>query len=122
LVKEDVAIEASQFRAGDMVLCALPVAGLDERRISDPERFDLDRGDKAHLAFSTGPHFCMGHYLARAQMRIFVEEWLLQIPSFAVAAEFAAQYRPGTVMQMPHLPLQWPIGQGATNSPTLSQK
>jgi hypothetical protein len=63
-----------QFRAGDMVLCNLPLARLDERKNTNPELFDLDRKNRSYLIFSTGPHLCLGHFLARVEMKILFTE------------------------------------------------
>jgi cytochrome P450 len=34
------------------------------------DRFDINRPRHPHAAFGFGPHFCVGHYLARVQMRV----------------------------------------------------
>ena len=38
--------------------------------ILEPDRFDLDRADKEHLAFGAGIHYCLGAILARAEASI----------------------------------------------------
>jgi len=43
-------------------------AGRDEREYPDPDRFDVRRNPTNHLAFGTGPHVCLGVYLARLEM------------------------------------------------------
>jgi cytochrome P450 len=43
------------------------------------DAFDIDRPAHAHLSFATGPHFCIGHHFARAQLataiRLLVERF-----------------------------------------------
>ena len=73
-------------------------------------RFDIDRSEREQIAFSPGPHLCIGHHLARAEMRIFVEEWLARIPRFGIAAHYEPDFRPGTVMQLRNLALEWETG------------
>ena len=97
------------LRKGDMVLCVLPLAGLDERRNSSPEVFDVDRKIRAHMLFSQGVHVCLGHHLARAEMRILLEEWLKSIPEFRVAEGYVPPYRAGQVMGLAKLPLKWSV-------------
>ena len=109
VVKQDFNFGGATFREGDMVACSLPLAGMDERTNPDPMDFDIDRANRAHLAFSTGPHVCVGSYLAKAEMRIFTEEWLKRVPNFRVAAGFAPTFRAGLVMAINSLPLQWEI-------------
>ena len=60
-----------------LILC-LPMPALlvwaaanhDGRNWEDPERFDVTRPQKRHLAFGEGIHFCLGAPLARLEARI----------------------------------------------------
>lgn len=113
VVKQDFDFGGASFREGDMVACSLPLAGLDESKNPDPMKFDIDRENRSHLAFSTGPHVCVGNYLAKAEMRIFAEEWLRRVPQFRVAAGFKPTFRAGLVMAINSLPLEWDRPSGA---------
>ena len=107
IVKQDVEIAGASFKSGDMVACSLPLAGMDERKNANPMHFDLDRQNRGHLAFSIGPHVCVGHYLARAEMKIFTEEWLKRVPQMWVTRGFVPDFRAGLVMALNHLPIEW---------------
>ena len=107
VVKKDIDFAGATMRAGDMVACSLPMAGMDERKNADPMIFDIDRQKREHLTFSTGPHICVGMFLARAEMRIFIEEWLKRIPCCAVANGYRPDFRAGLVMALKHLDLEW---------------
>jgi cytochrome P450 len=39
------------------------------------------------LSFGIGPHFCLGAFLARLQMRVFFEELLWRLPDLALDGE-----------------------------------
>lgn len=109
LVVQDFDAHGIAFRTGDMVLNALWQSGRDPTRIDNPNRFDIDRKDMTHLNFSTGPHLCLGHALARAEMRILAEEWLKRVPSFRATPGAHHGFRMGTVIALESLPLQWDI-------------
>lgn len=106
LVAKDCERFGVSFRAGDMVLCLLSVAGRDERVNEDPATFNIDRPQASHLTFSTGPHLCVGHILARAEIRILTEEWLKRVPRFRAKPGVRHGFRIGTVTAIHALPIE----------------
>jgi cytochrome P450 len=54
-------------------------ANHDADEFPDPDRFDLDRENKRHVAFGVGPHRCVGSNLARMNLRIALQELLASI-------------------------------------------
>ena len=109
IVRNDILFHGSQVRAEDMVVCCLPVAGMDERKNPAPEKFDVDRENRAHIAFSTGPHTCVGNFLARTEMRILLEEWLRRIPQFKRHPDIEPKWRTGAVAALSNLYLEWEV-------------
>lgn len=107
IVKKDVEMFGVRFKVDDMVVCSLPAAGLDDRANPEPTRFDVDRGDRKHLAFSTGPHTCVGNFLARTEMRILTEEWMRRIPSFRRKPGSEPVIRAGGVAALHDIRLEW---------------
>lgn len=107
LVVQDFDDHGVAFRKGEMVLCALWQSGRDPAKLDDPDRFDIDRSAMPHYNFSTGPHLCLGHALARTEMRILIEEWIKRVPSFRVAEGERHGFRIGTVIALESLPLEW---------------
>ena len=49
----------------------------------------------------------MGSSLARAEIRIFLEEWLTRIPDFEIAEGAELEVKVGAAAMMPNLPLVW---------------
>lgn len=107
LVKKDIDFMGAAFREGDMVVCPLALGGMDGEVNPDPVRFDIDRSDRKHLAFSTGPHTCVGNMLARLEMRIIVEEWFRRIPAFAMAPDSHAHWHTGGVFAISDFEIMW---------------
>jgi cytochrome P450 len=95
------------FKAGDMVLCMLPMAGWDPKKNANASTFDLDRRTRSHLTFSTGPHVCLGQFLARSELKALFSEWFQRIPEFSLAPRFEPAFRTAVVFQMQSLRLQW---------------
>ncbi|WP_327299449.1 MULTISPECIES: cytochrome P450 [unclassified Streptomyces] len=65
---EDCFLGGEFIEAGDIVTVWNASANRDERQFPDPDRFDLARTPNKHLTFAYGPHFCIGAYLARAEL------------------------------------------------------
>ncbi len=67
---------------GDMV-CTLPAAAnRDPQRWAEPDRFDIDREQRAHLGFGYGPHLCIGAPLARLETRVALQTLLRMAPEY----------------------------------------
>jgi cytochrome P450 len=107
IVAQDCERFGVAFREGDMVLCVLAMGGRDDRVNNNPNVFNIDRPQRSYIAFSSGPHVCLGHILARAELRILTEEWLKRIPTFHAAPGARHKYRLGCVNALESLPLQW---------------
>ncbi|WP_016696950.1 cytochrome P450 [Actinoalloteichus spitiensis] len=80
-VTVDTELGGVQLRAGDVVLCSLPLANRDPELIADPDRLDVTRGALGHLAFGHGVHHCLGAPLARMEMRIAFPALLRRFPT-----------------------------------------
>ena len=104
----------AQLKAGEMMVAPMTLAGMDDRRNPDPETFDIDRKRRQHISFSTGPHLCLGHFMARAEMRVFIAEFLRRIPRFAIADDFKPKWRAGAVMSLEELPIVWDATPGTS--------
>jgi cytochrome P450 len=53
---------------GERVLVLYGAANRDERRFADPDRFDVTRDARDHVAFGHGVHRCAGGYLAQLEL------------------------------------------------------
>jgi cytochrome P450 len=73
----DTEIRGVPIRAGDRVALWYLAANFDEEVFADPHRFDVGRQPNPHVTFGRGgPHFCLGSFLARLEIRVLLEEIL----------------------------------------------
>jgi cytochrome P450 len=108
-VTRDAEFHGVALREGDMMLLPLSLAGRDEAAFERAREVDFRRNLKRHLAFGTGAHLCPGMYLARAELILFLEEWLKRIPDFAIPDGAAPVTRGGNILAVKQLVLEWPV-------------
>jgi cytochrome P450 len=86
-VTEDVVVSGVGIPAGELVRLAVPLANRDPDVFPDPDRWDLDRRPKHHLAFGIGRHFCLGAFLARGELDVALEVLLRRLPNLRLLEE-----------------------------------
>jgi cytochrome P450 len=99
-------LAGAQIMPGDKVLMATFMAGRDPSAYERPNEVILDRAPR-HVSFGYGPHLCIGMHLARREMRIALEEFLVEIPEFSVAPDADITYFLAAMIQPITLPLVW---------------
>ncbi|NVB40984.1 cytochrome P450 [Pseudenhygromyxa sp. WMMC2535] len=109
LITRDMEFGGLCFKAGEQVLVPNHLYGLDERQVGDPLAVDFERERPAahYAAFGNGPHRCPGSYLAKAELKIFLEEWLRRIPEFEIAPDTKPVFACGPVNTVRELQLRW---------------
>lgn len=83
----DCTVAGKQIKAGDYLLLSFPSGSFDEKVYEDPFTFRIDRKPNRHLAFGTGPHVCLGQYLARFELQSFFRELLDRVEHIELAGE-----------------------------------
>jgi cytochrome P450 len=106
-VAKDLTFLGVEMKAGERVDMFLPGADLDPKRFAQPSKYDLDREDKVHIAFATGPHRCVGSHLARIELQILYEELLAGLPEFKLDPEKPPTYTGGHILGITTLDLVW---------------
>lgn len=76
-----------ELEAGSLIGAVLSSANRDPRRFSEPDRFDIDRKEGAHLAFSIGTHFCLGAWFGRHLARVSLDVLLDRLPNLRLDPE-----------------------------------
>jgi cytochrome P450 len=83
---QDIELRGQHIKTGDKVYLSYVSANRDEDIFTDPDRFDITRPNAAdHLSFGAGPHFCIGHGLARMQLRTILDELFSARPHVATS-------------------------------------
>jgi cytochrome P450 len=67
-VAQRVVLGGVALEPGSRIGVCLGSANRDETVFDRPDSFDIDRKGKPHIAFGGGPHFCLGTWVARAQV------------------------------------------------------
>ncbi|MBY2994858.1 cytochrome P450 [Rhizobium leguminosarum] len=83
--RADVTIAGVHIPAESKVLVGLSATSFDPRRFDDPEIFDIGRAENPHLAFSHGPHYCIGGALARLELKAVFGSIFQRFPALRLA-------------------------------------
>lgn len=111
---KDMEIDGVLLKAGDTIHIASCLHGLDDRHWKDSLIVDLDRKVSGPMTFGgNGPHRCPGAALARAEIAIFLEEWLKRIPDFRLKPGQRPTFASGSVNGVLKLPLKWDVHEAA---------
>jgi cytochrome P450 len=81
VLKEDVEICGQLIPKKWTILCMLGAANRDPKRFKVPNQLDLKRLNNQHLAFSAGPHACIGGQLARLEGQVAILNLVQRFPN-----------------------------------------
>ncbi len=82
---DDVDLHGTTVPRGGKVVFLYASGNRDDRVWEAPDRFDVGRDPKRHVAFGEGIHHCIGAPLARLEARIAIEEVLARAPDYELA-------------------------------------
>ncbi|MFF4905964.1 cytochrome P450 [Streptomyces sp. NPDC001260] len=104
---ETLEIGGTKIMRGDAVMIGLSAADRDASRYPAPDRFDLQRDTRGHLAFGHGIHYCLGAPLARLEARTAIRTLLERAPALTLAGP-PGDWLPGMLMRgVRSLPVRW---------------
>jgi cytochrome P450 len=106
---EDIQIDGHIIHAGDGIVLAGEAANRDEARFPDPDRLDVHREARGHVAFGFGVHACLGQPLARVELQVVYGTLYRRIPGLrlAVALEQIPFKHDSNVYGVYELPVTW---------------
>ncbi|WP_367319952.1 cytochrome P450 [Streptomyces sp. HUAS ZL42] len=104
---EPLRIAGTSVRQGDAVMIGLTAADRDGDRFPAPDRFDIRRDARGHVAFGHGIHYCLGAPLARLEARTAIRSLLERAPELTLDGE-PGEWLPGMLMRgVRSLPVRW---------------
>ena len=102
----DVELRGKQIKAGDKMAIWFNSANHDADQFENPFRYDLAREGNDHMAFGrSGPHLCLGAWLARMEVRLVFEELLKRVDRFELNGEID-HLRSNFIAGIKHLPVK----------------
>jgi cytochrome P450 len=92
--------------AGTLVFLSVASANRDDATFERPLDFDITVPRESHLTFGSGPHYCLGAHLARAEMEEALAVLPRRLPNLRLGGE--TTWRVGTGIAGPNLlPLEF---------------
>jgi cytochrome P450 len=73
--------------AREKVFLLVGAANRDPRRWDDPDQFDITRNTAGQLAFGLGPHFCVGHAVARLEAEVVLQTLIERVERIEISGE-----------------------------------
>ncbi|NUU24443.1 MAG: cytochrome P450 [Streptomycetaceae bacterium] len=95
----DVELHGVTIPAGETVMLLYGAANRDPEVFADPETFDAFRTPNNHIAFGSGPHFCLGASLARLEIKVAFEEILKRLPDLALQDGAVLHHHPSSFIR-----------------------
>ncbi len=106
-VAKDTQLAGWEMKTNEWLVLYYPGADLDPREFPAPEKFDLTRENKVHLAFGAGPHRCLGAHLARVELQVLYQQMLKRLPTWRLDPDAPATFHSGNIIAFDSLPIRW---------------
>lgn len=97
VLEEGVELCGQPIGVGEEVAMLFGAAEHDPRRFDQPDRFDVGRGDTAHIGFGGGIHFCVGAPLARQELEVSLSGMVQRFPKLQLRE--LPEYHPNFVIR-----------------------
>jgi cytochrome P450 len=108
-VLEDIEVAGRTIKAGEGVIMPNDIGNRDPDAFPDPDRLDLTREARHHVAFGFGVHQCVGQPLARVELQVVYSTLYKRIPTLALATDLdRIQFKhDASVYGVHELPVTW---------------
>jgi cytochrome P450 len=100
-VTRDTEIDGVPVPKGATLSVSMGAANRDDARYTDPDRFDIHRPARQHLAFGFGAHRCLGMHLARMETTVALEALFDRLPNLRLDPEAGRVVITGATFRAP---------------------
>ena len=106
---QDIEVGGQVIRAGEGVIVANDIGNRDPDAFPDPDRLDIGRDARHHVAFGFGVHQCLGQPLARLELQVVYGTLYRRIPTLRLATglDDVPFKHDGSVYGVYELPVTW---------------
>jgi cytochrome P450 len=106
---EDIEIGGRTIRAGDGIILPNDIGNRDPDVFAEPDRLDLGRDARRHVAFGFGVHQCLGQPLARMELQVVYGTLYKRVPGLKLATtvDRIPFKHDGAVYGVYELPVTW---------------
>ncbi|MBB5953807.1 hypothetical protein FHS29_000377 [Saccharothrix tamanrassetensis] len=105
----DIEVAGQVVRAGEGLVMPNDIANRDPAAFPDPDRLDITRDARHHIAFGFGVHQCLGQPLARLELELVYRTLFRRLPGLRLATDFEQVpfKHDGFVYGVYELPVTW---------------
>jgi len=106
---EDIEVAGQLVRAGEGLILANDIGNRDPEAFPDPDRLDVARDARHHVAFGFGVHQCLGQPLARMELQVVYGTLYRRMPTLRLATDLERIpfKHDGSVYGVYELPVTW---------------
>lgn len=109
VTREEVCLGGITIPEGETIIPAFNMANRDPAAFEDPDRLDVGREPRSHLAFGAGAHHCVGAQLARIELQESFRGLLTRLPGLRMAVPMSGlEFHAGqAITSIRELPVTW---------------
>lgn len=108
LATDDIEVGAQCIHAGEGVIAPIAAANRDPEVFADPDKFDITRDARRHVAFGFGLHQCLGQPLARIELQVVFSQLFVRFPHLRLAGNADdLSFRNSIIYGVAELPVIW---------------
>lgn len=98
---KDTELAGVAVEKGADIALMIGAANRDERKYTDPDRYDMFRSQRQHVGFGFGVHVCLGMHLARMESRIAINTLFDRLGPFTLDPDADPPHIEGLAFRSP---------------------